>query len=351
MREKTIPLTEFLRGKNLLHITSLNLSGQQLKKWPQEIFLCRNLRKLNLSSNQLDCIPKEISSLTKLRVLNLSSNRLTQIHTSVFGLQKLRVLNISSNKIKSLPHQLQNSSISELILSNNLLTSVDYTLIQGIERLVLSNNRIEQFCPDINLPALYHLWLTGNPCCKNGHICYCVKLPKLKKIYPYINETTAIQLKTQSIMSKNKIFISYSHEDEEWLKIVRVHLKTIENIIGGIDVWDDTRIKTGDKWKEEIDNALKNAGVAILLVSPNFLASDFITNDELPPILKKAESEGTHIFPIFVRQISKTVFLRSKLKDFQFLNAPEKPLRRCSDPDIDAYMGKLLDEIIDKMGL
>ena len=141
-------------------------------------------------------------------------------------------------------------------------------------------------------------------------------------------------------MSKNKIFISYSHEDEEWLKIVRIHLKTIENIIGGIDVWE-----------EEIDNALKNAGVAILLVSPNFLASDFITNDELPPILKKAESEGTHIFPIFVRQISKTVFLRSKLKDFQFLNAPEKPLRRCSDPDIDAYMGKLLDEIIDKMGL
>lgn len=351
MCEKTITLTEFLRGKNLSHITSLNLSGQQLKKWPQEIFLCRNLRKLNLSSNQLDCIPKEISSLTKLRVLNLSNNRLTQIHTSVFRLQKLRVLNISSNKIKSLPHQLQNSSISELILSNNLLTSLDYTLIQGIERLVLCNNRIEQFCPDITLSAIYHLWLTGNPCCKNGHISYCGKLPKLKKIYPHINETTAIQLKPQNIMDKNKIFISYSHEDEDWLKIVRVHLKTIENIIGGIDVWDDTRIKTGDKWKEEIDNALKSAGVAILLVSPNFLASDFITNDELPPILKKAESEGTHVFPIFVRQISKIVFLRSKLKDFQFLNAPENPLNRCSDSEIDAYMGKFLDEIICKMGL
>ena len=152
-------------------------------------------------------------------------------------------------------------------------------------------------------------------------------------------------------MNKNKIFISYSHEDSEWLKTVQLHLKTIANTIGGIDVWDDTRIKTGDKWKKEIEEALQSAGVAILLVSPNFLASDFIANDELPPILRKAESEGTHIFPIFVRQISKAVFLRSKLKDFQFLNPPEKPLNGCSDPEVDKLMSKLLDDIIEKMEL
>ena len=53
--------------KKPLQITSLNLSNQKLNKWPQEIFLCRNLRKLNLSKNQLDYIPKEISSLTKCK--------------------------------------------------------------------------------------------------------------------------------------------------------------------------------------------------------------------------------------------------------------------------------------------
>lgn len=351
MREKTIPLSDFLRDKNLSQITSLNLSGQNLKKWPSEIFMCRNLRKLNLSNNQIDYIPKEITHLTKLRVLNLSGNNLTQIHTSVFLVPKLRVLNVSGNKIKSLPKQFQTSSIVELILSNNLLASVDYTLIHGVKRLILCNNRIEHFCPNIDLPNLYHLWLTGNPCCKNGQIFYCDHLPNLKKYYPSTSERKAIPLIQRKEVNKNKIFISYSHEDSEWLKIVQLHLKTIANTIGGIDVWDDTRIKTGDKWKKEIEEALQSAGVAILLVSPNFLASDFIANDELPPILRKAESEGTHIFPIFVRQISKAVFLRSKLKDFQFLNAPEQPLNGCSDPEVDNHMGKLLDDIIEKMGL
>lgn len=337
--------------KKTLQITSLNLSNQKLNKWPQEIFLCRNLRKLNLSKNQLDYIPKEISSLTKLRVLDLSDNNLSQIHTSVFLVPKLRVLNISNNRIKSLPKQFQTASINELILSNNLLTSIDYSLIRSVTRLVLCNNRIERFCPDIELPNLFHLWLTGNPCCKNGLISFHNKLSNLKKVYPFIEEVKDLTLIKKTLMNKNKIFISYSHDDVAWLEKVQIHLKTIANTVGDIDVWDDTRIKTGDKWKEEIDNALQRAGIAILLFSPSFLASDFIANDELPPILKKAEKEGTHIFPIFVRKISGAVFQRSKLKDFQFLNGPEKPLNGCSESEIDDYMSKLVDEIIEKMCL
>ena len=87
------------------------------------------------------------------------------------------------------------------------------------------------------------------------------------------------------------------------------------------------------------------------LVSPNFVASDFIINNELPPILKKAAANGTHIFPICVRKISNVVFRNSKLSDFQFLNSPTQPLNNCAEAEIDNYMCKLLDEISDKLGL
>ena len=99
---------------------------------------------------------------------------------------------------------------------------------------------------------------------------------------------------------KNKVFISYSHRDKTYLDRLQVHLKPLQNL-GIIDVWDDTRIKMGDDWKASIEHELQSAAAAILLVSADFLASDFILSNELPALLNNAKNAGTRIFPVILK--------------------------------------------------
>jgi hypothetical protein len=123
--------------------------------------------------------------------------------------------------------------------------------------------------------------------------------------------------------NKINIFISYSHADSQWLELLKTHLKALKKYYENIEFWEDTKLRGGDKWREEITKAIDNANVAILLVSTDFLASDFITSDELPPILRKAEEEGTRILPLI---IAPCEYEDSELGDFQAINSPDRTL-------------------------
>jgi hypothetical protein len=119
------------------------------------------------------------------------------------------------------------------------------------------------------------------------------------------------------------VFISYSHTDTEFLDRLLVHLKPLEKS-NQLELWVDTRLRAGDKWRREIEKALERANVAILLVSADFLASDFITENELPPLLKNAEERGTRVVPLIVKPCR---FMRDKnLRVFQSVNDPKKAL-------------------------
>jgi hypothetical protein len=122
---------------------------------------------------------------------------------------------------------------------------------------------------------------------------------------------------------RTAVFISYSRRDAKWLRRLCVHLRPLERE-HKIEIWDDTKIKPGTKWREEIRKALAAAKVAVLLVSADFLASDFIATDELPPLLSAAEKDGAVILPII---LSPSRFTRiTSLAQFQTLNNPSKPL-------------------------
>lgn len=141
---------------------------------------------------------------------------------------------------------------------------------------------------------------------------------------------------------KKMIFISYCHEDKDHLKRLHVHLKPLQKN-GLVDIWEDTKIRAGQKWKEEIEMALSKSAIAILIISADFLASDFIVENELPPILKKAEVEGTRIVPIILKPCR---FSREKhLSQFQSLNPPDKPLLSMSDVEQEEMWDRLSQDI------
>lgn len=122
--------------------------------------------------------------------------------------------------------------------------------------------------------------------------------------------------------SHDHIFISYSHKDKRWLQ--KLHLFFAPLIRQEkIHFWSDSQIIPGATWREEIQDALKNAKIALLLVSPHFLASDFIAKYELPPLLSAAKQRGLIILWIAV---SASMYTETEIAKYQALNNPSKPL-------------------------
>ncbi len=68
-----------------------------------------------------------------------------------------------------------------------------------------------------------------------------------------------------------------------------------------IKVWQDLEIEEGKDWYRAIQSAMKTCQMAILLVSQNFLNSEFIQREEVPALLKKRKREGMRVIPIIVR--------------------------------------------------
>jgi hypothetical protein len=98
----------------------------------------------------------------------------------------------------------------------------------------------------------------------------------------------------------NKIFISYSHQDMEWKDRVVRQLRVLEKQ-GLVEVWEDQGIEGGDEWRKEIEDGLNTAVLAILLISENFLNSNFILDVEVPKLLEHRRKDGLRVIPLFVK--------------------------------------------------
>jgi tetratricopeptide (TPR) repeat protein len=123
-------------------------------------------------------------------------------------------------------------------------------------------------------------------------------------------------------MSAPTVFISYSHEDEEWKDRLRPHLKMLEQAGLDIDIWDDRDIDAGAQWYNDIMQAMDNAVVAVCLISADYLASDFCNKEEIPYLLKRREEDGMVLLPILVHHCEWPIF--EWLKSTQMLPRDDK---------------------------
>ena len=140
---------------------------------------------------------------------------------------------------------------------------------------------------------------------------------------------------------RDKVFISYSHRDQPWLEQLQTMLKPLVRS-GAILPWADTMIHTGADWPEQIRAALATAKVGVMLVSANFLASDFIAEVELPALLTAAAEEGVHVCWILV---SACLHETSGLSRFQAAHDIKRPLDSLSAAELSGTLASIAREI------
>lgn len=144
-------------------------------------------------------------------------------------------------------------------------------------------------------------------------------------------------------MTKPIVFISYCHKDEEWKNRMVSHLGVIQSE-EHIEIWDDRRIEAGFDWYPEIQKAIDTSSIAILLISADFLTSNFIRSEEVPRLLERREKEGLRIFPVIVKpcawqHVQWLVRMLVRPKD-------GRPISGGSEFQIDTDMTAIADEII-----
>jgi hypothetical protein len=126
-----------------------------------------------------------------------------------------------------------------------------------------------------------------------------------------------------------KVFISYAHQDAPFKDALATHFVYLRSI-GLIDDWHDSMIDAGGGWRTAIDAHLNAADIIVLLISSDFLASQYCRDVELYIALKRWEKQDAEIVPVLIRDC---IWEASPLRDHQMLPSGAEPVDCWPHPD------------------
>ena len=126
-----------------------------------------------------------------------------------------------------------------------------------------------------------------------------------------------------------RLFYSYSHKDDLLREQLETHLKLLQRQ-GLIQPWHDRRILPGDEWVEEIDDNLNRADIILLIVSADFIASDYCYEIEMTRAMERHAAGEATVIPVIVRPVD---WRGTQFNKLSWLPQNGKPVTKWDDKD------------------
>lgn len=156
-----------------------------------------------------------------------------------------------------------------------------------------------------------------------------LKFELKQRIYEYEQKMQRLKSNFKSDSQTLKVFFSYAHEDENLRNELAKHLSILQRQ-GIIDSWYDRDINAGSEWSEEIDTHLNSAQIILLLISPDFIASNYCFDVEMKRAMERYMNGEAIVIPVILRP---TDWSGTAFRKLQALPKDAKPVTTWANRD------------------
>ncbi len=130
-----------------------------------------------------------------------------------------------------------------------------------------------------------------------------------------------------------EVFYSYAHEDEKLREQLEKHLSSLKRE-GVITDWHDRKIGAGKEWQNEIDTNLNTSHIILLLISPNFMSSNYCWDVEVKRAMERHEAQEARVIPVILESVD---WINAPFGKLQALPERGKPVKKWGNRN-DAFL-------------